>query len=254
MKQKSENDSKAGIQQKNTKVLKNLFSKSASMLLIAMAGFGMMSFTQDDEVLQGDTNLNLAKQTAAVAVNINEACCAVQASKPGDDVKKSLIRVIASPKTILNADVENFNAFIAEEQERRMWSMNLATARKNADNEINFNFQLSRLYPEATAQSIADAQMETLFEEEVIKAASFNARGYQVKADVEMERHFLTEHFSIKLASATQPADQEMAAAFEKANQLLISVPSRLVAAQADAEVKKNYEAAVKALSTVAVK
>lgn len=251
MTQKSEMGSKAGISKK----AKSIISKSASMLLIAMAGFSMMSFTQDDVVVNNnDTNLNLAKQTA-VAVNITEDCCSAQVfAKPGDEIKKIQVLSQSAAKSVLKADVENSKVFVAEAKERMLWSMSLSDARKKADSEVAFNFQLSRLYPEASVKLAADAEMINQFETKSIADATVKATNYIAQADAAIFNSFMTEHFSIKVANAAAQADKEMVRAFEKANLPFISTPTLAAATQADAEVINNYEAASKVITTIAVK
>lgn len=262
MKSKSGVDSKAGTlkMKNNTVVLKNLISKSASMLLIAMAGFGMMSFTQDDTVVNSvDTNLSVKKEitTETAKVVADENCCVAQAAKPGDEIKKALYINMPRAKAILTADRENSRVFLAEAKERSMWNMSLAEARAKADKEMNFNFELSRLYPSAKVSADADQAMINIFTEDVVLKSTLTTAKYANNADAEMASRFMAENFTIAMktnAVNVVKADAVMTRAFEKANLPTISLPSQVAAAKADAEVMQNHEAEVKVKTTVATK
>lgn len=253
MKQMSEMGSKAGILQQ----AKLMISKSASFVLIAMAGFSMMSFTQDDVIAYAsDTNLNQVNHK--VTVNMAEECCAATAVvKPGDEFSKIEMISHKAVRRILTADVENSKVFVAEAKERMLWSLSLSDAFRKADNESAFNFQLSKLVPDVNAIAVADEDMHMQFESYLRSQVNFYSGVQAVNADVAAITNFVAENFSISAfadARKVLSADAEMISAFEKANLPFISVPSQLTAAQADAAMHSNQAAAASVETTIAVK
>ncbi|MBX3254985.1 MAG: hypothetical protein KF862_12655 [Chitinophagaceae bacterium] len=257
MKSKSGVDSKAGTlkMKNNTKVLGNLISRSASMLLIAMAGFGMMSFTQDDTAVNSlDTGVNA---TTEVAVTSVENCCAVQVNKPGDEIKKAVYISMPRPKAMLTADIANSRLFVAEAKERRIWSMDLSEARANADSEMKFSFQLSQLNPTAAAFKTADLEMLHSFAEGMMLQFAGTMANNANIADAEMISEFMAAHFKIAVrtdAATLAKADAAIAKVFEKENLPFINLPSHIAAATADAAMLQSYEAEVKVITIVANK
>ncbi len=228
-------DSKAGTSKNEISVkLKNIISKSASSLLIAMAGFGMMSFNQEDNVVnQIDTNLTQAE----LAVNTDN-CCATEVAKPAIGPKKATISFTASQVEIHKADVENARNFIKEEKERRVWGMNLEKSFAKADNEIKVNFRMSMLYPEKETAKATDAKMNRMFEEEILRQAAHAAIE---AADRQVYNNFWKDNFSISVPVTATSADVAMHKAFEDAIFPYISYPSKLTVASADAEVASNH-------------
>lgn len=253
MKQMSEMGSKAGILQK----AKLMISKSASMLLIAVAGFSMMSFTQDDVIAYtSDTNLNQVNHK--VTVNIAEECCASTAVvKPGDEFSKIEMISHKAVRKILTADVENSKVFVAEAKERMLWSLSLSDAFRKADKEAAFNFQLSKLVPDVHAIAVADEDMHNQFEAYLRSQVNFNSAFLAGNADAAAINNFVAENFTVNMtadAKKVLAADAEMISAFEKANLPSISLPYQLMAAQADAEMHSNQAAAASMEATIAVK
>lgn len=263
MKQQKEVNSKAGTLKRKT-TMKNVFgeiSKVASMLLVAIAGFGMMSFTQDDASVSSiDTNLNLKKETRAVAtafVTNSDACCGTAVAKPGDDIKKAVYISMPAAHRVVKADKEAAKSFEAEIFSRRLWSMDIVDATQKADAEMNFNFKMSNVTPAFEAGATADAEMSSNFTDEILKTANFAA--LQVNAaDAEMIDNFIAEHLSIKSftpsAALIAGADTEISRAFEKAN-LHITLPSHIALSNADLEMIQGYQMTeLKNVQTVATK
>ncbi len=251
MKTQREMDSKAGTSKNEIRTqLKKMISKSASSLLIAMAGFGMMSFDlQDERISHADTNVNTNTELAYV----DTECCAAETIKPSKTVigpKKATISFNASKTEVYKADAEHARNFAAEEKERRVWSMNLASSRAKADNEAVFNFRMSTLYPEVNTAADADAQMIRMFGEDLLQQS---ARLAIANADAEAHNKFREENFSITLQYATADADAGMLKMFEDAIFPYITYPSAAAIASADAEVMSNQEASVKN-ATIAIK
>ncbi len=245
MKQQKKVNSQAGSLKRKTTITKLIgeISKSASMLLIAVAGFGMMSFTQDDTSVNSiDSNLGTKQETTntinAVALN-SAACCGLTVAKPGDEIKKALYVSMPATNKWQSADKEAASRFEAEVSSRRLWSMDIADAIKKADAEINFNFNISKMVPSVEAGKIADAEMFNIFTDEIVKTANFTALHVSA-ADAEMMHNFVTEQLSAKAfnlsATLIAGADMEMKNAFEKAN-LHISLPSNIAAYKADIEM-----------------
>lgn len=169
----------------------------------------MMSFTQDEAVMNGvDTNLNASKKTELVT-QTHEACC-LQSPTPGDEIKKTLITMPVSVKKVLGADAENARVFIAEEMERRLYSMKLSSALKNADDEMHFNFQLSRLFPEENFMQSTDITVINKFVDELVATATLPLHHYSMLADTNIIHNFMTEHFSISVEKSTGAADEEI--------------------------------------------
>ncbi|MFT4018637.1 MAG: hypothetical protein QM668_16850 [Agriterribacter sp.] len=263
MKQQNEVNSKAGTLKRKTSMI-NLYgkiSKAASMLLIAVTGFGMMSFTQDDTSVNSvDTNLNIKKEAVAettVVVTASEACCGVTVAKPGDEVKKAYYISMPATHMFLKADREAVIRFEAELFAKKLWSMDIADAAKKADTEMFFNFNVSNMVPPVTAGVYADAEMIINFTDDIVKVANFTA--LQVNAaDNEVIDNFIAEHFSIKAfnpsANLIAGADAEITRAFEKANLPFISMPSQIAANNADVEMIQHYQAEVKSAQTLATK
>ena len=264
MKQQKEVNSKAGTLKRKT-TINNLIgeiSKSASMLLIAVAGFGMMSFTQDDTSVNSvDTNLNIKKEAeiAATTVALNgNTCCGLAIAKPGDDGKKAFYVSMPTTGKWKNADKEAASRFEAEMSSRRLWSMDVVDATKKADAEMNFNFSLSKmLLSAADAARIADAEMMNNFIDEIVKTANFKALHVSA-ADDEMKHNFIAEQLSKKgfnlSAALIAGADVEMNKAFEKAN-FHITLPSQIAAYNADVEmIQRAQLAELQKVQTVATK
>lgn len=262
MKQQKEVNSKVGALKRKT-TISNLIgeiSKSASMLLIAVAGFGMMSFTQDDTSVNSvDTNVNIKKEAdvAVTTVALNNACCGLAIAKPGDDVKKALYVSMPTTGKWQSADKEAASRFEAEISSRRLWSMDVVDATKKADTEMNFNFNLSKMVVSADAAAIADAEMINNFTDEIVKTANFKALHVSA-ADDEMKHNFIAEQLSKKgfslSAALIAGADVEMNKAFEKAN-FHITLPSQIAAYNADVEMIQHAQLAeLQKVQTVATK
>ena len=255
MKQMNKVDSKAGTlkNENSTNMLQNVISKSASMLLIAMAGFGTMSFTQDDTSVNSiDTNLSVKKEknvesnASAYAYN---ACCGVSVGKPGDDTKNALYISLPKASTVIKADKETARNFMAEAKSRSIWSIDVVDAAVKADKEMNFNFQLSNIFPASEISMKADEQMINHFTDEIVlKSFTFNGNN-ALAADKVMSDNFIAEHFYIKnVRPSTEmiaQADASMIKSFEKANLPSISIPSNVAAHSADVEMIGNYQAGV---------
>ncbi|MFT3704859.1 MAG: hypothetical protein QM802_21010 [Agriterribacter sp.] len=263
MKQKNKVDSKAGtLKNENSTKMLHVISKSASMLLIAMAGFGTMSFTQDDTSVNSiDTNLSVKKDTNVGSTSSTyayNACCGVSVGKPGDDTKNALYISLPKASTVTKADKETASNFMAEAKSRSIWSMDVVDAAVKADKEMNFNFQLSNIFPASEISIKADEQMINHFTDEIVlKSLAFNGNNAQ-EADKVMSDNFIAEHFYIKnvrpSTDMTAKADASMIKSFEKANLPSVSVPSQVAAHGADVEMIGNYQAEVKITETVVAK
>ena len=256
MKQLNKVASEAGNPRKTNRI-----SKSASILLIAMAGFGTMSFTQDDTSVNSiDTNLNVKKEKSVESTSttyIYDACCGVQVGKPGDDTKNAFYISLPKAQSFVKADRETAQKFMAEAKARRTWSIDIAEVSVKADKEMSFNFKVSNMYPGTIAAANADQQMINHFtNDEVLKSLTFDGNGAQV-ADMEMVNLFVVENLSIKNIRPSieliAKADAEVTRSFEKAN-LSISLPSNIAAHKADVEMIQKYQAEVKLANTVVAK
>lgn len=241
MKTQREMDSKAGVPKNQ---LKKMISKSAFSLLIAMAGFGLMSFDlQDENNLHADTNVNTATE---LVQNHTNDCCAAETTAPAKTAigpKKANISFAAEVE-VRRADLEHVRNFVKEEKERRL------SIFSRADAEALLNFKMSMLYPEAGSAAAADAQMIRMFGEDLLQQS---AKLAIANADAEAHNKFRDENFTITLQYTTADADAGMLKMFEDANFPYIAYPSATAIANADAEVMSNQEAAVKN-ATIAIK
>lgn len=254
MKQLNKVASEAGIQRKTNRI-----SKSASILLIAMAGFGTMSFTQDDTSVNSiDTNLS-AKKERSIELATNtyayDACCGVQVGKPGDDTKNAFYISLPKAQSFVKADRETAAKFMAEAKGRKTWSMDVAEVSVKADKEMNFNFKVSGMYPGAVVAANADQQMINHFTGDVVlESLSLNGKSAQV-ADMEIADQFIAENLSIKNIKPSvemiAKADGEVTYAFEKANLPSISLPSKIAVHNSDVEMIQNYQVEVKLVNTI---
>ncbi len=250
MKRKSETDSKAGTNPKGKNpMFNNVFSKSASMLLIIIIGLSAMSFVQDDSFATGsDTNQNAAKAKNMAAVKAapgDEACCVTVAANPGKVVNTAYFISTPGKKAMYKADKETIVTFIAEAKERRIWSMNKQAAATEADKEMHFNFKLSTMYPSISMAAKADSEMSGNFVDELVNIAAFGADAV-ARADKEVAGNFIAANLTVTVAKPTieqiVKADAEIIAAFENANRPVISVPSAVTAQKADQEMIQNYK------------
>lgn len=263
MKYENEVNSKAGTLKRKT-TISNLFgeiSKAASTLLVAVAGFGMMSFTQDDTSVNSvDTNLNIKKEAeiaTTVVITNSDACCGLAVANPGDEVKKAIYVSMPTAKRLLSADREAANRFEAEMFSRKLWSLDVVDATKKSDAEMNLNFKVSNMALSADAGKVADIEMINNFTDELLKTVSFTALHVNA-ADNEMMNNFIAENLSLKGCKPSTAllagADVEMVKAFEKAN-LHITLPSKIAAYNADVEMIQHSQLAdLKNVQTVATK
>jgi len=253
MKQKNEVASKAGTlkTENSIKLLRNVISKSASMLLIAMAGFATMSFTQDDTAVNSvDTNLSVKKEKAGAVISADNAM-------PGDDTRNAFIS-LPDRRTIAKADAENIATFIAVVEIKRLWSMDIVSAKAKADDEIKFSFELRRIYPSAELAQQADVNMiETFTDDIVLKNLNFSAAGITA-SDIEIADNFVTAQLSMKDMFSSEAliakADAELIGAFNSAYLAVISLPSKVAADNADADMMQKYLPQIKLTETVATK
>lgn len=247
---KSKMDAKAGNNPKENKLFKTAISKTASMLLVAILGMSTMSFVQDDSFATGsDTNQSAInkreiKITKEEAVAIN--CCVTNTINPGDETKNAFYISTPGKKAIYKADRETIVSFIRESKSKRIWSMDIETAREKADAEMNFNFQLSKMYPSIVAAAVADQQMMNSFlDGAVLQSAAFTKK-YSVRADEEIADQFVTANLSATMtkppAQLVADADMAIKAAFDKANRPYISVPSQVAMQTADQEMLQRHE------------
>jgi len=251
MTRKSKMDAKAGNNpQENHPLFKTVISKTASMLLVAIMGLSTMSFVQDDSFVTGsDTNqstinkrdIEIAREET-VALN----CCATNTANPGDEVKNVFYISTPGKKAIYKADKETIVTFIKEAKSRRVWSMDIKEARKKADAEMNFNFQLSKMYPSVVTATVADEQMTDSFLREAVLQSADVTKKYSLQADQEIADHFVTNNLS---ATMTKPsvqlladADAAIKAAFDKANEPYISLPSQIAVQAADQEMMQRHQ------------
>lgn len=261
MKQKNEMASKAGNPKtENSNNLLSVISKSASMLLIVMTGLGTMSFTQDDSSVNGiDTNLNVKKEYAASIANSSKnGCCELKAVAPGDEIRNAFYISLPDSKTVAKADVENISEFIAASQMRRLWSMDIATAKEKADDEMNFNFKLRNIYPSSEVAQGTDVKMIEKFADDIVlKNVNYNASGLAA-ADIEVADNFIADQLSAnKMFSANElvaKADAEIKNAFNVKNMAVISLPSKMAADNADSDMIQKYQSQDKLSETVVTK
>lgn len=244
MKTQREMDSKAGTSKNEISAkLKNVISKTASSLLIAMAGFGMMSFDlQDESINHTDTNVNTNTELVST-----DNCCAAEVIKPVIGPKKTMISFTENRVEMQKADAEHARNFAAEEKEMSMWGMNLATARAKADRESVYNFRMSMLYPQAIDAAATDAQVYRMFGEDILQQS---AKLAVVNADTEALNKFWKENCTISVKYATTAADAGMVKMFTDAMLPYIAYPSATAIANADAEMVSNHTA----FNNVAVK
>lgn len=250
MKRKSEPDSKAGTSRKEKiETFKNVFSKSASMLLIMMTGLSAMSFVQDDSFVSGsDTNQSAAKVKHVVAEKANpvdETCCLAPASNTENLVHTAYFISTPGKKAMYKADKETIVTFISEAKERRIWSMNKKVAAKEADGEMHFNFQLSAMYPSFNMVTEADKEMSSHFVDEIVNIAAFGA-DVASKADKEVASNFISANLPVNVAKPSADriarADAEIITAFQAASRVFISIPSAAAIQKADQEIIQNYK------------
>jgi hypothetical protein len=253
MKQKNEVASKAGTlkTENSIKMLRNVISKSASMLLIAIAGFGTMSFTQDDTVVNSvDTNLSVKKENASAVITADNAM-------PGDETRNAFISLPDS-KIIARADAENIATFIAVAEMKRLWSMDIVAAKAKADDEIKFSFELRKVYPSAETAQHADVNMIEIFTDDIVlKNVNLSAAGITA-SDIEIADNFVTAQLSMKDMFSSEAlmakADAELMGAFNNAYLAVISLPSKMVADNTDADMVQQYLSQIKFTETVATK
>jgi hypothetical protein len=257
MKQQNEVNTKAGTLKRRIGII-NMYdriSKIASMLLIVLAGFGTMSFTQDDDAVNNiDTNLSVKKETVIATTSAIAACCGETAAKPGDDIKTAFYISLPNTKAFVKADREAINRFYIELKARQCWSMDIAQAVKQADAEMYFNFKVSNINLLAAAGFDADAEMINNFIKTII-LQSVNFSQYAQYADNEMIDNFITAHFSIKNIQPFElfiaEADAAIINAFEKANLPFINLPSKIAAHNADLEMIQQYRVELKNIQTL---
>ena len=254
MKQKNEVASKAGTlkTENSIKLLRNAISKSASMLLIAMAGFGTMSFTQDDTAISSiDTNLSVKKEHSTAAISAGN-------TMPGDEIKNAYYISLPSRKTAARADAENIATFITSSEMKRLWSMDIVSAKAKADDEIKFGFELRKIYPSAELAQHADINMIEIFTDDIVlKNMNFSAAGITA-SDIEIADNFVTAQLSMKDMFSSEAliakADAELKGAFNSTYLAVISLPSKAAADNADADMTQKYMSQIKLTETVATK
>lgn len=226
MKSKSEMDSKAGINQKErNRGFRNVFSRSASLLLLAVMGLSVMSFIQDDAVNGSDTNQNAAKVGATAAVyntgESDQACCVAAATNPGDGIKTAFFISTPGKKARHQADRETIVGFISAVKERRIWSMGRDAAATEADKEMHFNFKLATIYPSAKMMAEADREITGKFVDDIVHVAAFTANA-AITSDAEMAENFIAANLAVTFTKPTADsmlkADAAVIAAFEGAS------------------------------------
>lgn len=247
MKRKSEMDSKAGTGPIIANpTFKNIFSKSASLLLILFIGMSAMSFIQNDHVANGkDTNQSALKKKyveTIKSVKDNETCCIVGIINKG--VAKSNAALISIPgkRDMYNADKATIVSFINESKSRKKWSLNKKHTLITADQEMYFNFLLSNIYPSMILAEKTDWAMGSHFLDDVVNITFLNTSA--VIADEENATNFIAGYsYIIPLKSANElrmRADAEMRSVFEQTKQPMISMPSVADIQEADKGMIKN--------------
>ncbi|MFT3705364.1 MAG: hypothetical protein QM802_23550 [Agriterribacter sp.] len=192
--------------------------KTTSLLLITTA-FSMMSFTDDG------TNINAPKRTKAIqqinrqktSTFISDICCADKPDKYNNQ-KKELLISIPGKQLMLKADRENAAAFLSEIKATDLQNIASIKSAANADAEMEFNFQISNIFPSAESAIDADTAMVKYFIEDVVsKMHQFNSNT-SMNADEEMINQFMKENFSLSLEYSMLrfKADIEMIIAFEE--------------------------------------
>jgi len=253
MKQTNEVASQAGTlkTENNIQLLWNAISKSASMLLIAIAGFGTMSFTQDDTAVSSvDTNLSIKKEKAGAVISTENVM-------PGDETRNAFISLPDS-RTIAKADAENISTFAATAEMKRLWSMDVVSVKAKADDEIKLSFELRKVYPSAEVAQHADVNMIEIFTDDIVmKNVNIGAAGITA-SDIEIADNFITAQLSMKgmfsSEALTAKADAELAGAFNSTYFAVISLPSKVAADNADADMLQKYQSQIKFTETVATK
>lgn len=251
MKSKSETDSKAGINQKErSREFRNVFSKSASLVLVALIGLSAMSFIQHDAVSSNDTNQNAGKGKATAGVYNTAAseqlCCVATVANPGDGAKAKTALFISMPgkKARHQADRETIVGFISTVKERKIWSMERKTAAAESDKEMQLNFKLAAIYPSAKMMTEADREITGKFVDDIVRMAAFTANA-AVRSDAEMSENFVAANLIVTVAKPAADsllrADAGITTAFEGASRPVIGMPSAAIAQKADEEMMQSY-------------
>ncbi len=246
MKSKSEMGSKAGINlTERNPGFRNIFSKSASLLLVAVLGLSAMSFIQDDALVNDkDTNQHAAKMKEAVVVH-KPAEVSEQATDPGDDAKASFFISTPGKKARHQSDRETIVGFISEVKQRKIWSMERKDIATEADKEMQLNFKLASIYPSAKMMAEADREITGKFVDDIVHVAAFTANA-AVRSDAEMCKNFVAANLVVTVtkpsADSLLKADAGIIAAFAGINRPVIGMPPAVVAQKADEQMMQNYE------------
>lgn len=248
MKKKSEMGSKAGINERkeNNQGLRSAISKSVSLLLIIMMGMGAMSFVQDSSfVNNGDTNKHVTKSKVVVknnAIDADGTCCVAVVADPGDKVKSEMYITTPGNRAKYLSDRATIISFISAVRDRKIWSLDRVAVSKAADQEMQFNFLIQKLYPSAKMVAEADNKINENFISEMMSTIAFSSEQIR-RADVGMSDGFLANNLSVAVIKPndvkTVKADQEMKSAFENRSKPVISLPSAVSAYKADQEMLK---------------
>ena len=252
MKSKSEMGSKAGINlTERNRGGRNIFSKSASLLLVALLGLSAMSFIQDEAANGNDTSQNAEKEKATAVVNNTEAssqfCCVATVANPGEGAKAKTTSFISTPgkKARHQADRETIVGFISEVKERKIWSMERKDAAIEADKEMQLNFKLAAIYPSAKMMAEADRKIAGKFVDDIVHVAAFT-ENIAVGSDAEMAENFVAANLVVTVtkpaADSLLSADAGIITAFEGASRPVIGMPSATVAQKSDEQMMQNYE------------
>lgn len=250
MKSKSEMSSKAGINlTERNPGFRKIFSKSASLLLVALLGLSAMSFIQDEAANGNDTSQNAEKEKATAVVNNTEAsdqfCCVATVANPGAGAKTTSFISTPGKKARHQADRETIVGFISEVKERKIWSMERKDAAVEADKEMQLNFKLAAIYPSAKMMAEADRKIAGKFVDDIVHVAAFTANA-AVGSDAEMAENFVAANLVVTVtkpaADSLLRADAGIITAFEGASRPVIGMPSATVAQKADEQMMQNYE------------
>lgn len=206
--------------------LKTAGIKTASLLLITMTGFSMMSFAYDDTIINNaGNNQNAARQKKSQAVVSPGFCCVYKMDKPGDEMGNLLLSM-PDEQSIFKADLENAVLFLKETAVIKILDKKLVAATGKDEKEVYDNFQISHIYTSGETSTDADAEMIERFADEIVSGLHSFSGSYTEEADAEVAAHFMAAHFSIEVNSLQDlelKADVEMRRVFETANMISVA-------------------------------
>lgn len=207
MKQQRENEPKNWIGNQTTGIVK----KIAGIILLIATSMNAVSFNTHKSIIHGsDTAINQLQKMHSVYNT-------VMAGKPYFKSHFILVPISNIQSQAVAADIESARLFVKELKQRQTWSLDLSTAQKNADNEMNFNFQLNRVLAVTEISTKADEMMMDHFAEDISKQSTLFGASLIAEADAEIMHDFIATNFSISLEITREDrliADDEIRSAF----------------------------------------